>query len=182
MAGEGLLLLVVYQLIIINKYNTTMSTIKVTIKSITLFNNNGNSSVRFTTAEQFDGFAQSADRATGEITFTQTKVDHFSLTVPQLVRAANLSMPLVAFYFGGVDTRVLDQKQLRNLFFGSKLTIERELVPARTEYEDAQGNKVVTKRDAYRTEIINIEMNELNQAQAMDLPITAEMILAASKM
>lgn len=159
-----------------------MATIKVTIKSVTLFNNNGVSSVRFTTAETFKGFAQSVDTTTGEITFAETDVNHFSLTIPQLVRAANLTMPLVAFYFGGVDTRTIDQKQLRNLFFGSKLTVERELVLAGTEYETTDGNKLVTKRDAYRTDIVGIDMNDLNNAQAMDMPITPDMILAASKM
>ena len=67
-----------------------MSTISVKIKSVAMFTNNGSVSVRFTTDKSFKGFAQSVDTATGEVSFVESDVNHFSLTMPQLVRAANL--------------------------------------------------------------------------------------------
>ena len=161
------------------KINTIMATISVKIKSVAMFTNNGSVSVRFTTDKSFKGFAQSVDTATGEITFAESDVNHFSMTMPQLVRAANLAMPLHAFYFSGVDTREISQEAIRNLFVGCTMVLDRELVPAGTEYETADGNKAVTKRDAYRTDITGVTTCELNDAQILGTPITKEMILKA---
>ena len=156
-----------------------MSTISVKIKSGAMFTNNGSVSVRFTTDKSFKGFTQAVDTATGEITFAESDVNHFSMTMPQLVRAANLVMPLHAFYFSGVDTREISQEAIRNLFVGCTMVLDRELVPAGTEYETADGNKAVTKRDAYRTDITGVTTCELNDAQILGTPITKEMILKA---
>lgn len=161
------------------KINTIMATISVKIKSVAMFTNNGSVSVRFTTDKSFKGFAQSVDTATGEITFAESDVNHFSMTMPQLVRAANLAMPLHAFYFSGVDTREISQEAIRNLFVGCQMVLDRELVPAGTEYETSDGNKAVTKRDAYRTDITGVTTCELNDAQILGTPITKEMILKA---
>ena len=161
------------------KINTIMATISVKIKSVAMFTNNGSVSVRFTTDKSFKGFAQAVDTATGEITFVESDVNHFSMTMPQLVRAANLAMPLHAFYFSGVDTREISQEAIRNLFVGCTMVLDRELVPAGTEYETADGNKAVTKRDAYRTDITGVTTCELNDAQILGTPITKEMILKA---
>lgn len=161
------------------KINTIMATISVKIKSVAMFTNNGSVSVRFTTDKSFKGFAQSVDTATGEITFAESDVNHFSMTMPQLVRAANLAMPLHAFYFSGLDTREISQEAIRNLFVGCTMVLDRELVPAGTEYETADGNKAVTKRDAYRTDITGVTTCELNDAQILGTPITKEMILKA---
>lgn len=156
-----------------------MATISVKIKSVAMFTNNGSVSVRLTTDKSFKGFAQSVDTATGEITFAESDVNHFSMTIPQLVRAANLVMPLHAFYFSGVDTREISQEAIRNLFVGCTMVLDRELVPAGTEYETSDGNKAVTKRDAYRTDITSVTTCELNDAQILGTPITKEMILKA---
>lgn len=161
------------------KINTIMATISVKIKSVAMFTNNGSVSVRFTTDKSFKGFAQSVDTATGEITFAESDVNHFSMTMPQLVRAANLAMPLHAFYFSGVDTREISQEAIRNLFVGCQMVLDRELVTAGTEYETSDGNKAVTKRDAYRTDITGVTTCELNDAQILGTPITKEMILKA---
>ena len=161
------------------KINTIMATISVKIKSVAMFTNNGSVSVRFTTDKSFKGFAQSVDTATGEITFAESDVNHFSMTMPQLVRAANLAMPLHAFYFSGLDTREISQEAIRNLFVGCTMVLDRKLVPAGTEYETADGNKAVTKRDAYRTDITGVTTCELNDAQILGTPITKEMILKA---
>lgn len=161
------------------KINTIMATISVKIKSVAMFTNNGSVSVRFTTDKSFKGFAQSVDTATGEITFAESDVNHFSITMPQLVRAANLAMPLHAFYFSGLDTREISQEAIRNLFVGCTMVLDRELVPAGTEYETSDGNKAVTKRDAYRTDITGVTTCELNDAQILGTPITKEMILKA---
>ena len=161
------------------KINTIMATISVKIKSVAMFTNNGSVSVRFTTDKSFKGFAQAIDTATGEINFVESDVNHFSMTMPQLVRAANLAMPLHAFYFSGVDTREISQEAIRNLFVGCTMVLDRELVPAGTEYETADGNKAVTKRDAYRTDITDVTTCELNDAQILGTPITKEMILKA---
>lgn len=156
-----------------------MATISVKVKSVAMFVNNGNVSVRFTTDKSFKGFAQAVDTATGEITFAESDVNHFSMTMPQLVRVANLTMPLHAFYFSGVDTREISQEAIRNLFVGCTMVLDRELVPAGTEYETSDGNKAVTKRDAYRTDITGVTTCELNDAQILGTPITKEMILKA---
>lgn len=161
------------------KINTIMATISVKIKSVAMFTNNGSVSVRFATDKSFKGFAQSVDTATGEITFAESDVNHFSMTMPQLVRAANLAMPLHAFYFSGLDTREISQEAIRNLFVGCTMVLDRELVPAGTEYETSDGNKAVTKRDAYRTDITGVTTCELNDAQILGTPITKEMILKA---
>lgn len=161
------------------KINIIMATISVKIKNVAMFVNNGSVSVRFTTDKAFKGFAQSVDTATGEVTFAEADVNHFSMTIPQLVRAANLVMPLHAFYFSGVDTREISQKSIRNLFVGCTMVLDRELVPAGTEYETSDGNKAVTKRDAYRTDITSVTTCELNDAQILGTPITKEMILKA---
>ena len=161
------------------KINTIMATISVKIKSVAMFTNNGSVSVRFTTDKSFKGFAQSVDTATGEITFAESDVNHFSMTMPQLVRAANLAMPLHAFYFSGLDTREISQEAIRNLFVGCTMVLDRELVPAGTEYETSDGNKAVTKRDAYRTDITGVTTCDLNDAQILGTPITKEMILKA---
>lgn len=161
------------------KINTIMATISVKVKSVAMFVNNGNVSVRFTTDKSFKGFAQAVDTATGEITFAESDVNHFSMTMPQLVRAANLAMPLHAFYFSGLDTREISQEAIRNLFVGCTMVLDRELVPAGTEYETSDGNKAVTKRDAYRTDITGVTTCELNDAQILGTPITKEMILKA---
>ena len=161
------------------KINTIMATISVKVKSVAMFVNNGNVSVRFTTDKSFKGFAQAVDTATGEITFAESDVNHFSMTMPQLVRAANLAMPLHAFYFSGLDTREISQEAIRNLFVGCAMVLDRELVPAGTEYETSDGNKAVTKRDAYRTDITGVTTCELNDAQILGTPITKEMILKA---
>ena len=161
------------------KINTIMATISVKVKSVAMFTNNGSVSVRFTTDKAFKGFAQSVDTATGEVSFVESDVNHFSLTMPQLVRSANLAMPLHAFYFSGLDTREISQEAIRNLFVGCTMVLERELVPAGTEYETSDGNKAVTKRDAYRTSIIEVTTCDLNDAQILGTPITKEMILKA---
>lgn len=161
------------------KINTIMATISIKVKSVAMFVNNGNVSVRFTTDKSFKGFAQAVDTATGEITFAESDVNHFSMTMPQLVRAANLAMPLHAFYFSGLDTREISQEAIRNLFVGCTMVLDRELVPAGTEYETSDGNKAVTKRDAYRTDITGVTTCELNDAQILGTPITKEMILKA---
>lgn len=161
------------------KINTVMATISVKIKSVAMFTNNGSVSVRFTTDKSFKGFAQSVDAATGEITFAESDVNHFSMTMPQLVRAANLAMPLHAFYFSGLDTREISQEAIRNLFVGCIMVLDRELVPAGTEYETSDGNKAVTKRDAYKTDITGVTTCDLNDAQILGTPITKEMILKA---
>lgn len=161
------------------KINTIMATISVKVKSVAMFVNNGNVSVRFTTDKSFKGFAQAVDTATGEITFAESDVNHFSMTMPQLVRAANLAMPLHAFYFSGLDTREISQEAIRNLFVGCTMVLDRELVPAGTEYETSDGNKAVTKRDAYRTDITGVTTCDLNDAQILGTPITKEMILKA---
>ena len=161
------------------KIDIVMATISVKIKSVAMFTNNGSVSVRFTTEKSFKGFAQSVDTATGEITFAESDVNHFSMTMPQLVRAANLTMPLHAFYFSGLDTREISQEAIRNLFVGCTMVLDRELVPAGTEYETSDGNKAVTKRDAYRTDITGVTTCELNDAQILGTPITKEMILKA---
>ena len=161
------------------KINIIMATISIKIKSVAMFTNNGSVSVRFTTDKSFKGFAQSVDTATGEVSFVESDVNHFSLTMPQLVRAANLVMPLHAFYFSGLDTREISQEAIRNLFVGCTMVLDRELVPAGTEYETSDGNKAVTKRDAYRTDITGVTTCELNDAQILGTPITKEMILKA---
>lgn len=157
-----------------------MATIKVKVQSVAMFNNAGVISVRFTTKEQFDGFAQQVDAATGEITFVETKVNQFSFTLKQMLRNVNLAMPMQAFYFGGVtNVAEISQVELRNLFVGSVLTLERNKVAAGTEYDAADGSKQVTKRDAYTTEVVSCETCDLNDKFVLGEPITKVDLLKA---
>lgn len=157
-----------------------MSTIKVKVQSVAMFNNAGVISVRFTTKEEFDGFSQQVDAATGEVTFVETKVNHFSFTLRQLLRNANLAMPMQAFYFGGVENVAeITQIELRNLFVGSVLTLERNKVVAGTEYDTADGTKQVTKRDAYTTNVISCETSGLNDKFILGEVITKVDLLKA---
>lgn len=157
-----------------------MATIKVKVQSVAMFNNAGVISVRFTTKEEFDGYAQQIDAATGEVTFVETKVNHFSFTLRQLLRNVNLAMPMQAFYFGGVsNVAEITQVELRNLFVGSVITVERNKVAAGTEYDAADGSKQVTKRDAYTTNVISCETCDLNDKFVLGEPITKVDLLKA---
>lgn len=157
-----------------------MATIKVKVQSVARFNNAGVISVRFTTKEQFDDYAKQIDPATGEVTFVETKVNHFRFTLRQLLHNVNLAMPMQAFYFGGVsNVAEITQVELRNLFVGSVITIERNKVAAGTEYDAADGSKQVTKRDAYTTNVISCETCDLNDKFVLGEPITKVDLLKA---
>ena len=98
------------------------------------------------------------------------------MTVAQLVRCADLHLPLYSYYFAGINPYEIEQKTMRDLFLGAKITFERTFVPANTEYVDKAGNKMVTKGDKFDTVIVSVEMNRLNVAVCTDEPRTLDMI------
>ena len=146
------------------------------VKSVRVSNVNGTLEVSFTVGDEFDGFERIVDHNTGAISFVRQNVNHFRMTVAQLVRCADLHLPLYSYYFAGINPYEIEQKTMRDLFLGAKITFERTFVPANTEYVDKAGNKMVTKGDKFDTLIISVEMNRLNVAVCTDEPRTLDMI------
>ena len=149
------------------------------VKSVRVSNVNGTPEVSFTVSDEFDGFERIVDHNTGAISFVRQNVNHFRMTVAQLVHCADLHLPLYSYYFAGINPYEIEQKTMRDLFLGAKITFERTFVPANTEYVDKAGNKMVTKGDKFDTVIVAVEMNRLNVAVCTDEPRTLEMINAA---
>lgn len=149
------------------------------VKSVRVSNVNGTPEVSFTVSDEFDGFERIVDHNTGTISFVRQNVNHFRMTVAQLVRCADLHLPLYSYYFSGINPYEIEQKTMRDLFLGAKITFERTFVPAATEYKDADGKVKATKGDRFDTIITSAEMNSLNTATCMDMPRTIEMINAA---
>lgn len=156
-----------------------VATIKSVVKSVRVSNVNGTPEVSFTVSDKFDGFERVVDHNTGAITFVRQEVNHFRMTVAQLVRCADMNLPLHSYFFAGVNPFEIEQKTMRDLFLGCVITFERTFVPANTEYKDKQGNTNVTKGDKFDTVITSAEMNALNIATCTDSPTTLEMINAA---
>ena len=146
------------------------------VKSVRVSNVNGTPEVSFTVSDEFDGFERIVDHNTGAISFVRQNVNHFRMTVAQLVRCADLHLPLYSYYFAGINPYEIEQKTMRDLFLGAKITFERTFVPANTEYVDKAGNKMVTKGDKFDTVIVSVEMNRLNVAVCTDEPRTLDMI------
>ena len=167
-----------YNFLKINKMEN-VTKIESVVKSVRVSNVNGTPEVSFTVSDEFDGFERIVDHNTGAISFVRQNVNHFRITVAQLVRCADLHLPLYSYYFAGINPYEIEQKTMRDLFLGAKITFERTFVPANTEYVDKAGNKMVTKGDKFDTVIVNVEMNSLNVAVCTDEPRTLEMINAA---
>ena len=146
------------------------------VKSVRVSNVNGTPEVSFTVSDEFDGFERIVDHNTGAISFVRQNVNHCRMTVAQLVRCADLHLPLYSYYFAGINPYEIEQKTMRDLFLGAKITFERTFVPANTEYVDKAGNKMVTKGDKFDTVIVSVEMNRLNVAVCTDEPRTLDMI------
>lgn len=167
-----------YNFLKLNKMEN-VTKIESVVKSVRVSNVNGTPEVSFTVSDEFDGFERIVDHNTGAISFVRQNVNHFRMTVAQLVRCADLHLPLYSYYFAGINPYEIEQKTMRDLFLGAKITFERTFVPANTEYVDKSGNKMVTKGDKFDTVIVNVEMNSLNVAVCTDEPRTLEMINAA---
>ena len=167
-----------YNFLKINKMEN-VTKIESVVKSVRVSNVNGTPEVSFTVSDEFDGFERIVDHNTGAISFVRQNVNHFRMTVAQLVRCADLHLPLYSYYFAGINPYEIEQKTMRDLFLGAKITFERTFVPVNTEYVDKAGNKMVTKGDKFDTVIVNVEMNRLNVAVCTDEPRTLEMINAA---
>ena len=164
-----------YNFLKLNKMEN-VTKIESVVKSVRVSNVNGTPEVSFTVSDEFDGFERIVDHNTGAISFVRQNVNHFRMTVAQLVRCADLHLPLYSYYFAGINPYEIEQKTMRDLFLGAKITFERTFVPANTEYVDKAGNKMVTKGDKFDTIIINVEMNRLNVAVCTDEPRTLDMI------
>ena len=164
-----------YNFLKLNKMEN-VTKIESVVKSVRVSNVNGTPEVSFTVSDEFDGFERIVDHNTGAISFVRQNVNHFRMTVAQLVRCADLHLPLYSYYFAGINPYEIEQKTMRDLFLGAKITFERTFVPANTEYVDKAGNKMVTKGDKFDTIIISVEMNRLNVAVCTDEPSTLDMI------
>ena len=164
-----------YNFLKINKMEN-VTKIESVVKSVRVSNVNGTPEVSFTVSDEFDGFERIVDHNTGAISFVRQNVNHFRMTVAQLVRCADLYLPLYSYYFAGINPYEIEQKTMRDLFLGAKITFERTFVPANTEYVDKAGNKMVTKGDKFDTVIVSVEMNRLNVAVCTDEPRTLDMI------
>ena len=164
-----------YNFLKLNKMEN-VTKIESVVKSVRVSNVNGTPEVSFTVSDEFDGFERIVDHNTGAISFVRQNVNHFRMTVAQLVRCADLHLPLYSYYFAGINPYEIEQKTMRDLFLGAKITFERTFVPANTEYVDKAGNKMVTKGDKFDTVVINVEMNRLNVAVCTDEPRTLDMI------
>ena len=164
-----------YNFLKINKMEN-VTKIESVVKSVRVSNVNGTPEVSFTVSDEFDGFERIVDHNTGAISFVRQNVNHFRMTVAQLVRCADLHLPLYSYYFAGINPYEIEQKTMRDLFLGAKITFERTFVPANTEYVDKAGNKMVTKVDKFDTVIVSVEMNRLNVAVCTDEPRTLDMI------
>ena len=164
-----------YNFLKINKMEN-VTKIESVVKSVRVSNVNGTPEVSFTVSDEFDGFERIVDHNTGAISFVRQNVNHFRMTVAQLVRCADLHLPLYSYYFAGIFPYEIEQKTMRDLFLGAKIVFERTFVPANTEYVDKAGNKMVTKGDKFDTVIVSVEMNRLNVAVCTDEPRTLDMI------
>ena len=164
-----------YNFLKLNKMDN-VTKIESVVKSVRVSNVNGTPEVSFTVSDEFDGFERIVDHNTGAISFVRQNVNHFRMTVAQLVRCADLHLPLYSYYFAGINPYEIEQKTMRDLFLGAKITFERTFVPANTEYVDKAGNKMVTKGDKFDTVIVSVEMNRLNVAVCTDEPRTLDMI------
>ena len=164
-----------YNFLKLNKMENVKK-IESVVKSVRVSNVNGTPEVSFTVSDEFDGFERVVDHNTGAISFVRQNVNHFRMTVAQLVRCADLHLPLYSYYFAGINPYEIEQKTMRDLFLGAKITFERTFVPANTEYVDKAGNKMVTKGDKFDTVIVSVEMNRLNVAVCTDEPRTLDMI------
>ena len=164
-----------YNFLKINKMEN-VTKIESVVKSVRVSNVNGTPEVSFTVSDEFDGFERIVDHNTGTISFVRQNVNHFRMTVAQLVRCADLHLPLYSYYFAGINPYEIEQKTMRDLFLGAKIAFERTFVPANTEYVDKAGNKMVTKGDKFDTVIVSVEMNRLNVAVCTDEPRTLDMI------
>ena len=164
-----------YNFLKLNKMEN-VTKIESVVKSVRVSNVNGTTEVSFTVSDEFDGFERIVDHNTGAISFVRQNVTHFRMTVAQLVRCADLHLPLYSYYFAGINPYEIEQKTMRDLFLGAKITFERTFVPANTEYVDKAGNKMVTKGDKFDTVIVSVEMNRLNVAVCTDEPRTLDMI------
>ena len=164
-----------YNFLKLNKMEN-VTKIESVVKSVRVSNVNGTPEISFTVSDEFDGFERIVDHNTGAISFVRQNVNHFRMTVAQLVRCADLHLPLYSYYFAGINPYEIEQKTMRDLFLGAKITFERTFVPANTEYVDKAGNKMVTKGDKFDTVIVNVEMNRLNVAVCTDEPRTLDMI------
>lgn len=168
-----------YNFLKISKMENNVTKIESVVKSVRVSNVNGTPEVSFTVSDEFDGFERIVDHNTGAISFVRQNVNHFRMTVAQLVRCADLHLPLYSYYFSGINPYEIEQKTMRDLFLGAKITFERTFVPAATEYKDSDGKVKATKGDRFDTVITSAEMNSLNTATCMDMPRTIEMINAA---
>lgn len=164
-----------YNFLKINKMEN-VTKIESVVKSARVSNVNGTPEISFIVSDEFDGFERIVDHNTGAISFARQNVNHFRMTVAQLVRCADLHLPLYSYYFAGINPYEIEQKTMRDLFLGAKITFERIFVPANTEYVDKVGNKMVTKGDKFDTVIVSVEMNRLNVAVCTDEPRTLDMI------
>ena len=164
-----------YNFLKLNKMEN-VTKIESVVKSVRVSNVNGTPEVSFTVSDEFDGFERIVDHNTGAISFVRQNVNHFRMTVAQLVRCADLHLPLYSYYFAGINPYEIEQKTMRDFFLGAKITFERTFVPANTEYVDKAGNKMVTKGDKFDTVIVSVEMNRLNVAVCTDEPRTLDMI------
>ena len=156
-----------------------MLQIKAIVSGVQVSVINGTVNIKLFTNALFDGFARQTDVNTGVISFERKMVNSVSFTMKQFLHFINEVAPLYSYYFAGVNAYELPQKEARDLFLGSQITLTREFQPAGTEYILPDGSNSVTSGDRFATSIVAIEPNELNQAVIFDMPKTPAMVLAA---
>ena len=156
-----------------------MLQIKAIVSGVQVSVINGTVNIKLFTNALFDGFARQTDVNTGAISFERKMVNSVSFTMKQFIHFINEVAPLYSYYFAGINPYELPQKEARDLFLGSQITLSREFQPAGTEYKQADGTTGVTSGDRFATSIIAIEPCELNQATIFEMPKTSQMIMAA---
>ena len=156
-----------------------MTSIKAIISGVQISVINGTVNIKLFTNALFDGFARRTDVNTGVISFERKMVNSVSFTMKQFLHFVNSVAPLYSYYFAGVNAYELPQKEARDLFLGSQITLTREFQPAGTEYVLPDGSTAVTSGDRFATSIVSIEPCELNQATIFEMPKTPQMVVSA---
>lgn len=156
-----------------------MTSIKAIVSGVQVSVINGTVNIKLFTNALFDGFARQTDINTGVISFERKMVNSVSFTMKQFLHFVNSTAPLYSYYFSGVNAYELPQKEARDLFLGSQITLTREFQPAGTEYVLPDGSNGVTSGDRFATNVVAIEPCELNQAIIFDMPKTPAMVYAA---
>lgn len=156
-----------------------MLQIKAVINRVELSNVDGVVNIKIFTNALFDGFRRNVDTTTGVITFEKAKVNFIKFTLKQFIHFVNEVAPLHSYFISGINPYEMSQEVARDLLLGSVITFTSELQAAGTEYQLADGSKVVTKGERYDNQIKAIEPCDLNQAIIFDAPKTPTMVLAA---